>query len=393
MSNNESQPNSKKTDIDAANETNNTNASEQQEEIVDNATESEQQEPAASTPEEKAITGTATPQAAAPAPAAGFASSNQATAHAPAKKGGAGWIVLSAVLAIALIVVLIKPPFGGGSNEAVATVNGTKITKNQLYDKLASVNGEAAIDGMIIEELVRQQAEASNITITDQDITDEVDALKLNYESDETFEALLKQYGITMEELREDLQLNVMVRKVLESKTNVTDEDVQTFFDENKGQLGGVEEQVRASHILVESKDEAEEILASLKNGADFAETAREKSIDDYSAQSGGDLDFFTRGEMVEVFSNAAFALENDQISDIVQSQHGYHIIKRTDYKAAVEPSFDNKKSAIRTYLVGQEVNTLSSAWIEEIREKATITNTFEEEEEAAPSDEPAAQE
>ncbi|MDF2835409.1 MAG: peptidylprolyl isomerase [Paenibacillus sp.] len=315
--------------------------------------------------------------AAAAAPAAMLA---QAHEPQPAKKGGAlGWIVLSSVLVIALIVVLIKPPFGGGNSEAVATVNGTNITKEQLYDLLVGASGKAALDNLIVENLVQQEMTASNIAFSDQDVTDELEALKLQFGTEEAFQAALTQNGYTVEALRQDMKLSAMIRKALESKTDVTDEEVKTYFDENKAMLGGGDEQVRASHILVETKEEADAILADLKGGADFAETAKAKSKDG-SAANGGDLDFFGTGQMVPEFEKAAFALEVGEISEVVKSEFGYHIIKKTDYKAAVEPNFDEKKAAIRTMLIGQEARTQSDAWITELRGKAKITNTLEEE-------------
>lgn len=324
--------------------------------------------------------------AAAPAPLLGAAPSAQ-----PEKKGGrTGWVVLSAVLVIALIVVLIKPPFGGGSsNGAVATVNGTKITKDQLYDVLVNANGKAALDNLIVENLVQQEMSATNIAFADQDITDELEAVKLQFGTEEAFQSALDQYGYTEDVLRNEMKLSAMIRKALESKTDVTDEEVQAYFDQNKAMLGSTEEQVRASHILVDTKEEADAILAELKAGADFAETAQAKSKDG-SAANGGDLNFFGRGQMVAPFEEAAFALEVGEISEVVQSDFGFHIIKKTDYKPATESNFDEKKDAIRTLLVGQEARTQSEAWIAGLREKAKITNTLEEETPAA-SDAPEA--
>ncbi|MDQ6423193.1 peptidylprolyl isomerase [Paenibacillus sp. LHD-117] len=381
-SHDETRPNEKKTDIGAEKEERYTYDQEQEENELTEAEELTDEEFYEDEADDDARKETAAAAAAVAAPAA-LAS----TPASPAKKGGGlGWIVLSAVLVIALIVVLIKPPFGGGSNDAVATVNGTKITKDQLYDTLVKANGAAALDNLILENLVQQEADAASISITDQDITDEIEAIKLQFGTEEAFQGALAQNGYTMEALRADMKISAMIRKVLESKTDVTDEEVKAYFDENKATLGGNAEQVRASHILVDTKEEADAILAELKAGADFAETAKAKSKDG-SAANGGDLDFFGRGQMVAEFEEAAFALEVGQISEVVKSEFGYHIIKKTDYKAAVEPNFEEKKAAIRTLLVGQEARTLSETWIEEIRGKAKITNTLE----PAASDAPAA--
>ena len=89
-------------------------------------------------------------------------------------------------------------------------------------------------------------------------------------------------------------------------------------------------QKIRCAHILVEKFSEAQEVLQALKNGADFAKTAEAKSIDG-SKRRGGDLGWFGRGAMVKPFEQAAFALEKGQISEIVKSEFGYHIIKRLE--------------------------------------------------------------
>lgn len=316
-------------------------------------------------------------------PAAIATAASSAPAPAAAKRSSStGWIILSAILAIALIIVLVKPPGGGGDNETVATVNGTPIKKDQLYNMLVDVSGAAALDSLILEELVQQQANAASITFTDADVTAEINALKLYYGTDEMFDNILLQNGISLEDLHKDMRLSAMIRKVLEPKTNVTDEAVQQYFDDNKAMWSTESEQVQASHILVDTEDEAKAIAAELEEGADFAELAKAKSKDG-SSQFGGDLGFFPYEQMVPEFSEAAFALEDGEISDIVQSQFGYHIIKKTGSKPPVIPTFEEKKEAIHTFLVGEEARALATEWIQDIRENATITNTLDKDDSA----------
>jgi len=132
----------------------------------------------------------------------------------------------------------------------------------------------------------------------------------------------------------------------IRAKATVTPADLTKAYNDNIQQYTSPE-QVRASHILLktEGKDEAavkakaEEILKEAKAGADFAELAKKNSEDDSNAQNGGDLDYFGRGRMVPEFDTAAFTMEPGQISDLVKTQFGFHIIKLTDKKAgAVRP-------------------------------------------------------
>ncbi|MGI6558915.1 MAG: peptidylprolyl isomerase [Limnochordia bacterium] len=137
------------------------------------------------------------------------------------------------------------------------------------------------------------------------------------------------------EQLIEELHLVTILERLSMKDVVVTDEDVEKYFEENKDKLGQPE-QVRASHILVDSEETANEVLADLEGGADFAAVAAEKSIDPGTKDRGGDLGFFTRTDMVPEFADAAFALEPNQLSGVVKSPYGCHIILVTDRKEAV---------------------------------------------------------
>lgn len=317
-------------------------------------------------------------------------SSSDNVQQAPGGGSGKAWIIVSAVLAILLVVVLIKPPFGRASNETVATVNGVNISKDRLYDELVLAGGATTLDNLITQELIAQEAKAKSITVTDADVDSEIELIKKGFPSEEEFNATLAQYKMTLETLKKDTKVNLTIRKILEPKTDVTAEEIQQFYDANKATLGTPEE-IQASHILVATKEEADEILAALKKGDDFAAIAKEKSTDPGSKDKGGDLGFFGRGAMVPEFEAAAFALKVNEISAVVQTEHGFHIIKKTAEKAAVVPTFEEKKEEIKKQLIATEANELSQAWMTEIRAKAKITNTLAPEEAAADSVDPNA--
>lgn len=126
----------------------------------------------------------------------------------------------------------------------------------------------------------------------------------------------------------------------------VTDKEAKEYYEENPD-LFAIDE-VEASHILVEDEKLAREILDKLKGGADFAEMAKEHSIDG-SADQGGSLGTFGKGVMVPEFENAAFALKPGEISDLVKSKFGYHIIKVTGKNQGRETFEDSRKNIIDT--------------------------------------------
>ncbi|MFS0725619.1 peptidylprolyl isomerase [Paenibacillus sp. 1P07SE] len=304
-----------------------------------------------------------------------------------ASASGRGWMGVSLVLLIALIGVTIWGAMRGGDigGADVATVNGVGISKETLYDSLVEQGGEQTLDALIEKELIRQEFDKSGATPTDQDLNDELESIRSSYPGEGEFEMALLSQGLTEESLKERLFFQVGMRKYFEPQTNVTEEQVQEFYEQVKDQLGTPEE-VTASHILLETAEEAEAVLAELEGGADFAELAREKSLDPGSKEQGGDLGSFGRGTMHEPFEEAAFGLEVGARSGVVESPSGFHIILVTDKQEAVTPSYEEEAEMLRNSLVSQEIQSLIQPWLAEIREKATIRNTLVPEEEPASS-------
>ncbi|MCJ8010494.1 peptidylprolyl isomerase [Paenibacillus sp. KQZ6P-2] len=289
--------------------------------------------------------------------------------------GGKVWMIVSLVLAVVLVVVLINPPV---AKEAVATVNGEKITKDQLYDQLVSVGGVQTLNGMIAETLVKQEADKKGIKITQADIDKETAFVKKGYSSDQEFEAALQQNGISKEEFNKQMEMQARLVKLIGPEVKVSDADVKKYFDENKAYFD-TPEQVRASHILVATKEEADAIEKQLKEGADFATLAKEKSIDPGSKDKGGDLGYFGRNQMYKPFEDAAFSLKEGEISGVVKTDAGYHIIKKTGYKPAHTATFDEKKADIKEQLTYQQIMSKAPTWLADLKSKAKITNYLEE--------------
>ena len=146
--------------------------------------------------------------------------------------------------------------------------------------------------------------------------------------------------------------------QAIRQRTNVSAQDVQRYYDDNQQQYA-TPEQVRASHILLKTegkddavvKKQAEDLLAKVKGGADFAALATKFSEDEVSAAKGGDLDFFGRGAMVKEFDDVAFTLKPGETSDVVKTQFGYHIIRVMEKKPASTRSLDESKVQIEEIL------------------------------------------
>lgn len=295
----------------------------------------------------------------------------------PKRSGAAtGWMITSLVLAVGLIIALVSI-FTGKGGETVASVNGEKITKDDLYALMEPSSGKAALDQLITNKLVEQEADNQNVTVTSEDEDKELAEVKKNFGTEEEFQAALQQYGMTLDDLKRQMLPQAQMRKLLADKLKVTDEDIKKYYDENKASFAS-EEQVKASHILVATKEEADAIKKELNNGGDFAAIAKEKSTDTGSGAQGGDLGFFGKGAMVPEFEKVAFELKPGQISEPVKSEFGFHIIKVIEHKPASTPTLEEKKAEIKTMLEGQQLGTLSETLITDLRAKASITNKLD---------------
>ncbi|MBD3917583.1 peptidylprolyl isomerase [Paenibacillus sp. PR3] len=257
----------------------------------------------------------------------------------------------------------------------VATVNGIGIKQQQLFEALIQGgNGNNVLDGLITYELVKQAADSKGITISDEDIQRELNIIISSMGSRENFEQALEQYQMTEKDLYPNLLNQARLRKLLIAQVKITDSEISSYYNQNKDSFN-TPEQVKASHILVDTKAEADAIYTQLKNGADFAQLAQEKSIDTGSGVGGGDLGYFERGMMVTEFEDAAFSLKVGEISSPVQSQFGYHIILVTDHKAAVTKTLEDVKDQIKETLTSQKIYELSQTFVSDLRAKADIKN------------------
>jgi peptidyl-prolyl cis-trans isomerase C len=201
----------------------------------------------------------------------------------------------------------------------------------------------------------------------------------------------MEQYNRNFDQVKEDIRKALSRNKFMEAqwagKTDVNEAEAKKYYDENTKRFD-VPEQIRASHILIKyeaegpntdpneakakAKVKAMDFLQQIKDGADFAELAKAHSHCP-SAPKGGDLGFFPRGEATPQFERAVFELEIGQISDIVETEYGYHIIKTTDHKDATVVSFEEAKDKIIKELTEKKQLDFAEKYISSLKAQAEI--------------------
>jgi foldase protein PrsA len=257
------------------------------------------------------------------------------------------------------------------------------ITQEEFYQELQDQVGKNVLHNMILEQVL-----TSNYELTDEEeeeINTQVESIKAQY--GDQFEMALQQNGIRDEEAyRTGLKMDKLEAKAQEeamAEIEISDEDVQARYEQMKYEL-------KASHILVEDEETAKELLAKIEAGEDFATLAKENSTDPGSAANGGSLgEFFDiNANLVAPFKEAAFELELDEVSQPVESQFGWHIIKVTDKreKEDVKP-FEEMEEGIRQSLKQEQFDPqqllqklMSDAEVEiKVEEYKDILKTTEE--------------
>nr|WP_285867657.1 peptidylprolyl isomerase [Mesobacillus maritimus] len=241
---------------------------------------------------------------------------------------------------------------GSDNSEVIVESDAGTITKDELYEEMKAQVGESAL-----QQLLYRQVLAEKYEVTDEEVDEEVNKMKEQY--GDNFELVLQQNQLKDEEaLKELLKDQLLIEKAALKDVKVTEDEVKKKYEEYKPEI-------RASHILVEDEDTAKEVKAKVDAGEDFAKLAEEYSTDPGSAANGGDLDFFGQGQMVPEFEEAAYALDVNEVSEPVQSQHGWHIIKVTEKKE--KESFEEMRDELEYEL---KVSKIDAATLQESLQK-----------------------
>lgn len=280
------------------------------------------------------------------------------------------WSVIGGIVVVGTMLVM----FGFSKDEVVAKVGDKSISKEDLYTTLVDQYGDAALDTLIAEKLVELESDKKDLSVKDSEIEEELESIKESYGGEEAFNEALASSGASLDSVKKNVESFLLTEKLLKDRVSISDDQIKEYFEANKDSFAQ-DEQIQASHILVEDEKTAKEVKDKLDDGGDFAELAKEYSTDTSNAESGGELGFFAKGEMVTEFDDKAFAMKKGEISEPVKTEFGYHIIKVTDKKEAKEAVLDDHKEEIKDILFDQALQTEYGTWLEEQKEEYQIEN------------------
>jgi len=336
--------------------------------------------------------------------------------------------VLRALLLIALLVVAAcsKTPAqattteGGAQDAAAAQPEPVKPVPAQLPDVLARVNGEnvtkqefeefvqnlvgraggpvpaeqrdqvyrGVLDQLVGYKLLLQESKARKVAIPEADVDARIAEIRKQFPSEDVFMQMLIQRRMTLDQIRTDARQDMAIAKLIETeiaeKAAVKPEQVQDFYAKNPDQFKQ-DERVRASHILIafpekadaaakaQAKTKADQVLKDVKAGKDFAALAKQHSQDPGSAVNGGDLGFFQKGQMVGPFNDVAFSLAPGAVSDVVETQFGYHIIKVAEKQPSRTVPLEEVRPQVEQFLQSQNRDQQTEAFVKSLRSKGKV--------------------
>lgn len=299
--------------------------------------------------------------------------------------------IMAAVLAVSLVIGLS----GCSDKDTAARVNGQAVKKSDIDKQIEQIkksypqmfqgaDGEGRLtdlrkrilDSLVDAALIDQYAGKKGIKVSDSDIDKQITQLRQGFKDKKAFDDALKKAGIDEKQLREQVQKQLVQQKVIDSITKsikIGDKQVQEYYDKNKADFK-IQPTVKASHILFLEKDKktAEQVLAQVKSGGDFAALAKKYSKDPGSASKGGDLGWPT-SPYVQQFQEAADKLEPGEISDLVHTPFGWHIIKVVEKRPARQQKLAEVKEQIKQLLVQQQQSDAYQKFITGLRKDAKI--------------------
>ncbi|GGH73269.1 foldase protein PrsA 1 [Compostibacillus humi] len=245
---------------------------------------------------------------------------------------------------VSLATVFTLAACSNDNSEVVVETNAGDITKEEFYEELKDRYG-----AQVLEEMVMTKVLEGKYEVTDEDVESEIEFMKDTY--GDSYDLIVQQNFGDEESLRQLIRTSLLREQAALEDVEITDEEIKERYERSKYEFD-------AQHILVEDLETAEEVKQKLDDGEDFAELAKEYSVDS-SAESGGDLGTFSAGKMVKEFEDAVYSMEPGDISDPVESEFGFHIIKVNDKREVEEDigEFEDVKEELRRQLASEKVD------------------------------------
>ena len=310
-----------------------------------------------------------------------------------------------AVISLILVFLPAMAQEKQSSEKNAALVNGVAIPMEQytkeLNIQLARVSQQGRqvtdeqlatlkkdiLESLIEREILYQKSQKVGIQVTDQTVDDQLATIKKRFPNETEYKNALSKMNLSEDEVKAQIKRGLSIKELIDqqisSKVVITDEESKAYYDKNP-QMFKQPEQIKASHILIkvdakadetkkaEARKKIEEVQQKLKDGGDFAALAKEHSEGPSSAK-GGDLGYFRRGQMVKPFEEAALALKPNEVSDVVETRFGYHLIKVYDNKPEQTLAYADVKDKIIQRMKQEKIEKEATQYVDKLKKDAKL--------------------
>jgi peptidyl-prolyl cis-trans isomerase C len=287
--------------------------------------------------------------------------------------------------------------------EVIARVNGTAIDRGEFERAVKSLEAQAGgpvpaeqrdtiyrqmVDQLVAMKLLSQESVVKKVAVPETDVDGRVAQVKSQFPNEQAFTAALAERQMTPDKLKSEIRQQMQAMKLVETEivptVTITDADIDDFYTKNPAKFQEPEA-VHVAHIMLRTPENADDaakkkargdaqtVLAKLKKGGDFAALAKQYSQDPGSAPNGGDLGFVPRGQTAPAFEQAAFALKAAQLSGVVESPFGFHIIKLIAHRDARTVPLQEVKPQVEQFLKQQRIQEKTAAYVEKLKSKGKV--------------------
>ncbi len=277
-------------------------------------------------------------------------------------------------LSAALLLPAAATLAASKDSDVLVTINGTKIKKAEALDRTWKKYGVATLNEMVDDIIIRQEADKLKIKADKKAIKTRLKRIKDQFKDEDTMQGLLNKQGSSIDKVRAGIEEQVLreAMVVKARKLTASKREVRAFFKENKARLG-VQDSVHLRHILVATEKEANDFMLALNAGADFAQLARQASLDQPTRDKGGDLGFVSKGFMAPEIEKMAFSKKVGEPFGPVKTRAGFHLLRVEEFRSPKPAVFKEIKGDIERMILGEKIKRAWPGYLAELRAKAKI--------------------
>ncbi|MBM3498171.1 MAG: hypothetical protein FJX74_05825 [Armatimonadetes bacterium] len=283
-------------------------------------------------------------------------------------------IIVAALLAAVTLYALVAPAGGFTDNTPVARVNGETITRGRLEAALHAAHGGDGLQTLVDRRIVEQRAREMGLRVEPSHIETLLAQEEMQAGGPEQLDKRLAAEGRTRDDLRDELAAQARADRVLEAEVQVGETDIRAYYDAHAEEFRRGE-MVRARLLLLDTRATAQTLLDVMDHpDFDFAQWARQISVDPATKDQGGDMGWIERGDYAKELTDAAFRLKPGQHTGIIEYPDGYAIIRVEARKPGGRQSLEEVRQTIDSLLRNQKLSALRYTWPAEQRKQARVT-------------------